>query len=96
MAADLTLTDNDGSTLHYTVDNNAGTATLTSVDPSPVRTNRDNIHAAANTALANNREYLTLNPPTAAQVGAQVRALTRQVQGLIRLTLNALNVADDT
>lgn len=96
VTAALDLTDDDGSTLHYDVDNSTGVATLAAVDRSPTRVNRDTIRAAAVTALTNNRDYLANATPTAGQVGAQVKALTRQVQALIRLTLNQLAAADDT
>jgi hypothetical protein len=45
------------------------------------------IRQNAKTALANNTIYLALNPPTQAQVVAQVAALTRQVDALIRLAV---------
>lgn len=41
----------------------------------------------ANTALTNNATYLALQSPTTAQALAQVRALTQQVDGLIRLAV---------
>lgn len=45
------------------------------------------IRNAAQNALANNATYLGLVSPTQAQVVAQVAALTRQVDALIRLTI---------
>ena len=56
--------------------------------------NADTIRAQAQTALANNRTYLALGTPTAAQNTAQVKALTRQTQGIIRLLLGALDGTD--
>lgn len=48
-------------------------------------------------ALAGNTTFLALSPPTVAQVGAQVQALTRQVNALIRLVVAGdLLVQDDT
>lgn len=43
------------------------------------------IESKARSALASNVTYLGLGSPTNAQVAAQVRALTRQINGLIRL-----------
>lgn len=55
--------------------------------------NRRSIEAQAAIALANNAAYLAIRAPTQAQAIAQVEALTRQVNKLIRLVLNRL---DDT
>jgi hypothetical protein len=45
-------------------------------------------------ALASNRDYLALDPPTQAQALAQVKALTRQNNGIIRLLLRRLDGTD--
>lgn len=57
---------------------------------------RDNTNAAtirqqANNALDNNRTYLAIASPTNAQVLAQVRSLTQQMNGVIRLVLGKLD-----
>ena len=46
---------------------------------------------AAQTALANNHTFLALPSPTAAQSVAQVQALTRQIDALIRLAVGDLS-----
>lgn len=56
--------------------------------------NERRLRAAAHTALQANRDFLTLNPPTNAQTLAQVKALTRQNQGIIRLLLGQLDATD--
>ena len=56
--------------------------------------NRQTIEDAARKALASNRTYLGLSSPTNAQNAAQLKALTRQVNGLIRLALSELDAAD--
>lgn len=50
----------------------------------------------ANTALTNNQTYLGIASPTTAQAVAQVAALTRQVNGLIRFTLNNFSSIADS
>ena len=53
--------------------------------------NNTTIRQQANTALDNNRTYLAIATPTVAQVTAQVRALTQQMNGVIRLVLGKLD-----
>ncbi len=45
------------------------------------------IRARLRAALGSNRTFLALDSPTNAQVVAQVRRLTRQMNGVVRLTL---------
>lgn len=56
--------------------------------------NDEAIRAAALQALATNRTYAALASPTAAQTAAQVKALSRQNNGLIRLLLGLLDGTD--
>lgn len=53
-------------------------------------TARATVTAAAATGLATNLLFLANPTPTAAQTAAQVRALTRQMNAVIRLQLNDL------
>jgi len=55
--------------------------------------NADDLHAKAATALANNAAFQAIASPNTAQAVAQVQALTRQVNALIKL---ANNLLDDT
>lgn len=56
--------------------------------------NRRTIEQQAETALDTNRTFLDRSSPTNAQIAAQVKALTRQNSGLIRLVLNRLDGTD--
>lgn len=53
--------------------------------------NRVTIEQQARQALADNATFLAIATPTAAQNAAQAKALTRQVNGLIRLMLGILD-----
>lgn len=56
--------------------------------------NESTIRQRADAALQANRDFLALASPTNAQTLAQVKALTRQNNGLIRLILNRLDGTD--
>lgn len=56
--------------------------------------NRTTIQTQAINALATNRTFLAIASPTNAQNAAQVKALTRQNNGIIRLLLNQLDGTD--
>lgn len=59
--------------------------------PDPSTVNRSSIEQRARDALTTNAAFLAITSPTNTQVVAQVRALTRQVNGLARLTLGELD-----
>lgn len=82
----MTLTTSDGQ-------GNETTQTL-SYDITAEQANDETIRQQAQNALANNRTYAGLASPTAAQTAAQVKALTRQMNGVIRLLLNQLDGTD--
>lgn len=52
------------------------------------------IEPALRTALDGNKAYLAITSPTAAQRDAQVKALTRQNNKLIRYVLALIDAAD--
>lgn len=58
--------------------------------------NRQTLQARAAQALASNQTYLALAAPTQAQAVAQVGALTRQVNALIRLATAQFSTITDT
>lgn len=86
------------------IDADAGTVTVTeggqtvqtALDPATqaaikVAANRSTIEGQAETALGANTTFLAIASPTAAQNAAQVKALTRQSNKLIRLLLDKLD-----
>lgn len=58
--------------------------------------NRRTVEDRAKAALTANATYLAIATPTNAQVAAQVRRLTQECTGLIRLLLNQLDTTDGT
>lgn len=58
--------------------------------------NNETLRSRADTALASNSTFLAIGNPSAAQNAAQVKALTRQVNALIRLQLQDLSDVSDT
>lgn len=58
--------------------------------------NETELRSRAEQALAANLTYLGITSPTSAQVGAQVKRLTKQVNALIRLEIAALDDISDT
>ncbi len=69
----------------------AGEASRTTYTPDPEQVNGDTIRDQARNALATDRGYLAIATPSNAQVAAQVRALTQQNIGIIRLLLGQLD-----
>jgi hypothetical protein len=69
-------------------------AEKTVVRDTTVETNEESIRDAASNALATNRAYVATVSPTAAATTAQVKALSRQNNGLIRLLLGLLDGTD--
>jgi hypothetical protein len=59
-------------------------------------TNQETIIGKAKAALAANNTFLAIASPTAAQVSAQVKLLTRENNAIVRLLLNDMTNASDT
>jgi hypothetical protein len=59
-------------------------------------TNRVTIEQRAQTALAANETFLAIASPSNAQNAAQIKLLTRECQGLIRLAIKALDSLNGT
>lgn len=56
--------------------------------------NEQTLRAQAASGLASNKAFLALSSPTNAQTLAQVKALTKQMNSLIRLTVSDLSRTD--
>lgn len=64
--------------------------------PTPAMVNAQTIFGRAAAALTANATYLNVASPSNAQVAAQVKALTRQVDGLIRIALTQYDTTADS
>lgn len=60
----------------------------------PERANRDAIEQTLRQAFTTNRDYIATTGPTAVQTTAQVKALSRQINALLRLTFGLLDGTD--
>lgn len=60
----------------------------------PTVTNQQTLQQQALTALVNNRTYTGLASPSTAQTTAQVKALSQQMNGVIRLALGQLDATN--
>lgn len=91
-----TLIAEDDTTRTYEVTDAEGHVIGTDIERKLVGefANEVAIRDAAKTALVNNRAYVAISAPTAAQTAAQVKALTRQMNGVIRLVLNLFDGND--
>lgn len=81
-------------TVVLTVEATRVVRTWTAIADVPTAVNADAIRTAAAAALDANRTYLAIASPTNAQNLAQIRALTRQANRLIRLQLGLLDGTD--
>lgn len=70
--------------------------TVTADDSDPNVQNLGTLQSRAQTALTTNATYLAIGSPSAAQVAAQVRVLTMECNGLIRLLLGQLDSTTGT
>ncbi len=74
-----------------------GRLVATRTEPVPPEvTNADALRDKATAALTANATYLALPSPTNAQNLAQIRALTRETNALVRLLLGSLDSLDGT
>lgn len=76
----------------YTDEENAAAAAADAAESEQV--NESTLKQQASQAWSSNKDYLALATPTNAQVAAQVKALTRQMNGVIRLVTRRLDGTD--
>lgn len=94
----MTANLHEGVTTINTVDDSVDLAVLEAAISAHVaideQANKLTIEDRARLALTANNNYLSITTPTAAQISAQVKALTRQNNALIRLLLNKFDSID--
>lgn len=92
----LVLTYEDSAVRRYDMIDESGKKVGEAVEtkPTPEETNAATIRTAAKGALTTNRAFLEANPTTVAPIAVQVKALTRQANGIIRLLLGQLDGTD--
>ncbi len=89
--------DGPDCTITVTFDDQTGRRTESVVwKPGSETYNRDDLLTKAANALAGNVAYIALATPTNAQIAAQVKALTRQVDAIIRLVAGRLDDVSGT
>jgi uncharacterized protein involved in exopolysaccharide biosynthesis len=70
--------------------------TVAADDTDPTVANLATLRTRVQTALTTNATYLALASPSTAQNTAQIQALTKECNGLIRLLLNQLDSTTGT
>jgi len=89
------LVSDDGSVRIYDVsDGKAIIGRDVETIPTAVQVNERTIREQVAQALKANATYLAIPTPTNAQIAGQVKALTRQMNGLIRLEVGQLDGTD--
>jgi hypothetical protein len=64
------------------------------LDPAVAQSNSTTLRQQADAALATNRTFIAIASPTNAQNAAQIKALSRQNNGIIRLVIDKLDGTD--
>lgn len=92
------LISDDGTTQVYRVNDDSGNRIGTDVvtTPTTAQTNAAMLQAAVLAAIAGNITYIGTASPTAAQTTVQVKALSRQMDALIKLTFGQTDTTDGT
>jgi len=82
--------------MRYETWRNGQLVSFNEIAPTLTDLNREQIQTKARQAINGNRTFLALASPTNAQTLAQVKALTREANAVIRLLLNQLDDISDT
>jgi len=88
---DTTVTLADGSTVQTITYTDGGKSVTYVPGPGTPAANQQTIQQRAVSAMDANNTYLALAAPSNAQVAAQVKLLTRETTGLIKLALGLLS-----
>jgi hypothetical protein len=97
MATTRVLVSDDGTTRTFDVsDGKAIIGRDVETIPTTVQVNAATVQSRAKAALTANATFLAVPTPTAAQVGNQVKVLTKESSAVIRLLLGLLDDVSDT
>lgn len=91
VTSDTSNTSPDGSVTRTIVYSDGSQSVQYTPGAGTSAANQATLLGKAQTALTNNANYLAIASPTNAQVSAQVAALTRQIDALIRIDINQLD-----
>lgn len=94
IVSDTTQTLADGSTVETIVYSDGSRSVQYTPGAGTPDANQLTLQQQARTAMVNNRTYTALASPTNAQQTAQVKALTQQMNGVIRLLLGQLDATN--
>lgn len=82
------------ATITYDVINPDGSRRTVTETVPPETVNQQTLQQQAQAALANNRTYIALSAPSTAQNTAQIKALSQQMQALIRMALGQFDATN--
>jgi hypothetical protein len=88
VSADTFVTLADGTTVETMADDKDNHTVQTIPGPATPMANQQTLQQRAQNALVNNATYLAITNPTTNQAVAQVAALTRQMDAVIRVLLS--------
>ena len=94
IVSDVTQTLSDGSTVETITYDDGSQSIQTTPGPGTPAANLGTLTQQARSAMVANRTYTALASPTTAQQTAQIKALSQQNNGIIRLLLGQLDATN--